>query len=204
MRTYLQLQPELKRLYRTSVKNALRRDIPFELSKEDFAVICDRSDGRCELSKVEFDHTKSADKWARRPWAASLDRIQHTEGYNAKNCRLLCVAVNIALNTWGIDVLLTVARGVLGLSQPSHPRRNGKLLGLTRTSSGSFRVRAFVGGKLQEIGSFRSHEAALAAYYKAKTQPDLAPDLAPETQLCGGEGGIRTLLAPEAKAPCLL
>lgn len=171
---YNKLSSDLKRLYRTSVKNARRRDITFTLTKEEFAAIAKRARDRCEVSGVTFDHSKhSDDKWARRPWAASLDRIAYIDGYNAKNCRLVCCAVNIALNTWGADVLRTVARAVLGLGEVEHPRMNGKLRGITRTQCGTFSVRASVGGKLRRIGTFKTEDEALAAYYKAKQDSPL-------------------------------
>src|SRR5690606_21411241 len=50
--------------------------------------------------------------WFRRPFAPSLDRIDTSTGYEAGNCRLVCVLANIALNEWGEDVFARVAIGV--------------------------------------------------------------------------------------------
>ena len=39
----------------------------------------------------------------------SLDRIDSSKGYTVENCRLVCTAVNLAMNEWGEDVLERIA-----------------------------------------------------------------------------------------------
>lgn len=41
----------------------------------------------------------------RRPLAPSIDRIDSSLGYTRQNCRIVCAAVNYAMNVWGEDVL---------------------------------------------------------------------------------------------------
>jgi hypothetical protein len=43
----------------------------------------------------------------------SLDQIEPGKGYTADNVRLVCVAANFAMNAWGLDTLIRVARGVI-------------------------------------------------------------------------------------------
>jgi hypothetical protein len=43
----------------------------------------------------------------------SLDQIEPSKGYTAHNVRLVCVAANFAMNAWGLDTLIRVARGVI-------------------------------------------------------------------------------------------
>lgn len=97
-----------KPLIRQAKKNAMKRGIEFNLTSQEFAVLVTRSEGHCEVSGVPFD--MSAANGMRRPFAASLDRIDSAMGYSFENCRMVCVLVNIALNEWGLDPLLQVAR----------------------------------------------------------------------------------------------
>lgn len=46
---------------------------------------------------------------ARRPFAPSLDRIDAASGYTRDNVRLVCQAVNFALNAFGEDVFREIA-----------------------------------------------------------------------------------------------
>ena len=46
---------------------------------------------------------------ARRPYAPSLDRVDAASGYTRDNVRLVCQAVNFALNAFGEDVLREIA-----------------------------------------------------------------------------------------------
>jgi hypothetical protein len=66
-----------------------------------------RAGGRCEVSGIEFQ--RRAPGVSRNPWTPSIDRIDSSVGYTAANCRLVCLAVNLAMSTWGEDVILTIA-----------------------------------------------------------------------------------------------
>lgn len=74
------------------------------LTAEQMVAMVRRSNGRCEVSGVEFRRSDQA-RFHRQPFAASIDRIDSAQGYTWENCRLVCVAVNAALNTWGDAVL---------------------------------------------------------------------------------------------------
>ena len=50
---------------------------------------------------------------AKRAYAPSLDRIDPEGLYTADNCRLVMVAVNFALNAWGEEVYLRLARAAV-------------------------------------------------------------------------------------------
>lgn len=50
----------------------------------------------------------------RKPFAPSIDRIDNARGYTADNCRIVCLAANIAMNTWGEGVLLTMLKYAKG------------------------------------------------------------------------------------------
>lgn len=91
----------LNKKYSSSEKNAVRRSIHWDLSRQDFFKMVMESKGRCALTGIRFRITREK---GRQPFAPSIDRIDSTKGYTAKNCRLVCVIVNYALNEFGDDV----------------------------------------------------------------------------------------------------
>ena len=96
-------------LYKLAQKSAAKREIPFELTPEEFQEMLDRSDGHCELSGRKFTFMTTH---SRNPYCPSIDRIDCSKGYTADNCRLICGALNIAMNVWGLDVLLDLTDAV--------------------------------------------------------------------------------------------
>ena len=59
---------------------------------------------RCALTGIAFDLRVVGTGQAQRPFAPSLDRIDCSAGYTRDNTRLVCQAVNFALNAYGEDV----------------------------------------------------------------------------------------------------
>ena len=98
--------------YCDSKRSAKRRNIPFELSKDEFVELVLSSRGRCALTGIQFDFTPTETS-RYRPWAPSVDRINHLEGYTLDNCRVVCVIVNNALNQFSVDDLKRMAEGLL-------------------------------------------------------------------------------------------
>jgi hypothetical protein len=96
-------------------RQAKARGIAFDLSELDLATLIARSGGKCEVSGVDFDWMMTAGKRGLRPFAASIDRIDSNGIYTLANCRLVCLAVNIALSDWGDNVLRKIARGMVVL-----------------------------------------------------------------------------------------
>lgn len=124
-------------IYRATRKNARRRNIPFDLSPDDFVALVLKTQGRCMLTGIVFNFSKAGGE--RRPWYPSIDRIDSRKGYTTTNCRIVCVAVNLAMNVWGEQVLNTIAEQIVKLG--TFRQRNGheyitigsylKTLGLT-------------------------------------------------------------------------
>lgn len=99
-----------RNLLQLARKRALRARIRFELAPEHVKHLFEESGGMCQLTGIPFDF--EAVSWARwRPWAPSIDRMIPSEGYIPENCRLVCVATNLALNQWGLSVFDRLARG---------------------------------------------------------------------------------------------
>lgn len=95
-----------KEIHRNCKKNAAAREIPFSLSEMDVVEMALKSKGFCAVTKVQLRIGYSARKGQRRPWHPSIDRIDSRDGYTRSNCRIVCVAANLAMSTWGDWVLL--------------------------------------------------------------------------------------------------
>jgi hypothetical protein len=69
----------------------------------------DAQGARCALTGIGFDLRVVGIGQARRPFAPSLDRIDSSGGYTRDNTRLVCQAVNFALNAFGEDIFRVIA-----------------------------------------------------------------------------------------------
>ena len=105
---------KLMDVYRRTMANAKRRGIEARLSEKEFAGLCLAGRGRCALTKIPFswDEIGASGKHRRRPYLPSLDRIDSSKGYVAGNVRLVCVAANLAMNSWGEEVFFDILRRV--------------------------------------------------------------------------------------------
>lgn len=82
--------------------NAKSRGISFDLCKADILDLMKAANWRCMVTNSPFSLEKHG---TYRPFAPSLDRTDSSRGYSRENCRLVCVAANFAMNTWGDKVL---------------------------------------------------------------------------------------------------
>lgn len=114
-----QLPDWARTIYYTSRRNAGKRGVDFSMSADEFAHLIERADGRCMLTGIPFEFTRYRG-CSRRPFAPSIDRIKARRGYDADNCRLVLVAVNLALNEWGMTPLLQIAHALARL-HPADP-----------------------------------------------------------------------------------
>lgn len=66
--------------------------------------------GACELTGIPFNMAATS----RRPemFGPSIDRKRPELGYTKGNCRLVLFAINLALNTWGLEAFLPVAKAL--------------------------------------------------------------------------------------------
>lgn len=64
--------------------------------------------GVCELTGFPLDLAMPSTRQQRRPNAVSIDRIDAKKGYVLSNVRVVCLAVNLALGTWGESGLLPI------------------------------------------------------------------------------------------------
>lgn len=103
----------IKKLFKSTVGNANKKGLRHNLSEDDIRQMLIESGGRCQVSGILFSGTRYQNT-SRRPWMPSIDRINNSGGYSKKNCRVVCFAVNLALNDWGIEVLKTISVAIAG------------------------------------------------------------------------------------------
>lgn len=105
-----------KRVHARHRANAAYRGIPFDLVVADVFRLMHESNYHCPLSGIPFSTIKPSTNdqlGIRDPWAPSIDRIDNRQGYTRDNIRVVCVAANMAMNSWGFDTLLRLAKGVV-------------------------------------------------------------------------------------------
>lgn len=110
---YLPTQASYHRIFRTAKKRSKAAGTVFTITDEERDALIVRANGKCELSGVAFSLAKK-DGWFRAPFSPSLDRIHASESYHASNVRLICVAMNWALQDWGESVFKALCLGYLG------------------------------------------------------------------------------------------
>lgn len=87
-------------IFSRAKKGAVQRGIGFHLTVDDVNEMFRRQSNRCAVTQKPFNNTKPHGQRV-RPWAASIDRIDALGEYTTSNCRLVCIFVNIGLNTYG-------------------------------------------------------------------------------------------------------
>jgi hypothetical protein len=97
--------------FMTAIYQARKRSI-VPISREAALALWTRSGGKCEVSGIPFTLERAPKRFARRPWAPSIDQIQAGKGYGLDNLRVVCIAVNFAMNHWGEDVLYRIAAAI--------------------------------------------------------------------------------------------
>jgi hypothetical protein len=102
-----EIEDRKKTLLHSTRVNARTRGRDYCLTPSCITALFDRAGGRCELTGIPFSVKKIGD-YRRPPFAPSLDRIDGSLGYSLDNCRLVCTAINLAMNERGEDLLQTI------------------------------------------------------------------------------------------------
>lgn len=166
-------------LVRSARTRARVKDIPFNIEPEDVYELFNNSYGRCQLTGIlfEFDDGKERDINERRPYLPSLDRIKPSIGYTKGNIRLVCSAVNIAMNTWGFEVLLRISAALCGEESSVGKRKN---LYMRRRHSKRYGIRWEAKikkmGQEHHLGTFNTPLEVIEAYDRFMLGEDISLD----------------------------
>lgn len=95
-------------------QRASRREIPFDITRSHLVDLLEAANGKCALSGLPFDPKFDPQaRYAHNPYGISIDRIIPAGGYTVGNVRLVLTALNFAINQWGLDAYLHIARATL-------------------------------------------------------------------------------------------
>ena len=109
------LKGKLKQLLCSAIHRARKHNLPYELNYEWLCDVHERQGDKCALTHLPFTYITKGDR-SQMPFSPSLDRINPKLGYTKENTRLVCTAINVALNQHGEDIFSQVAMAYLGIS----------------------------------------------------------------------------------------
>jgi hypothetical protein len=105
---YMALPAWAKKLYQAAKHRATDTGRRFTLTRNEFAAVV-RRDQCCAVSGMPFQQGK------RHPFSPSLDRRDSRGGYTLENVRIVVLAANVAMNSWGDGALAELASAVVKL-----------------------------------------------------------------------------------------
>lgn len=82
---------------------AKKKGMTFELTREFIDGLITAQGDRCAITGIPFDYGESTD-FERRPFAASLDRINSKLGYSKDNVHIVCIVVNGAKSEYSQEI----------------------------------------------------------------------------------------------------
>lgn len=93
----------LIQLMRQAKSRATKHGLPYDLNVHFLLKLWDIQCGKCALTKINFNLERN-ETYSSEPFAPSIDKINPKLGYTQDNVRLVCVAINFALNEFGEDI----------------------------------------------------------------------------------------------------
>lgn len=119
-RARLTVDAALNKAMDNAQQRARENGFPFSLTKDYIMARIAAAEGRCELSGLPFKPQFDVyGEFAHNPYGVSIDRIVPALGYVEGNVRLILTSLNFAINQWGLDAYLHVAKCVL--ARPTKP-----------------------------------------------------------------------------------
>jgi len=107
-----QRQQHARRLGKTvRTRAAQQYRVPCEIDARWILQRIIKQGDRCAVSGVAFSYDRGLPtKDGRNPRAPSVDRVDCSKGYVPSNCRIVLLAVNVALNLWGDAQFIEICR----------------------------------------------------------------------------------------------
>lgn len=102
-------------LINTARASASRRHLVFDLDADWLVSLWERQTGACAMTGIKFDLAAASQttKFRSNPFSPSLDRKVPCKGYTKANVRLVCSAVNYALNEFGDELFAKICKEFL-------------------------------------------------------------------------------------------
>ena len=90
-------------------KRAKKKNIPFNLTWEFLKDLWVNQEGKCSVTSIPLVIGASG----RNKNAASVDRVVPEKGYIKDNVRLVTYGINIAIQNWGLEEFVSLAKSIL-------------------------------------------------------------------------------------------
>lgn len=97
-------------ILRAAGERASRRGLPCTITMDDLEQMFFTQKGRCALTGIKI-HDKKSERCVKKPFSASLDRIDSRIGYTPENVRLVCQIANNARHSYTDDEFYKMCAG---------------------------------------------------------------------------------------------
>ena len=103
-------------LYKRAKIRSKNKKLDFDLSLDFIEAMWHKQNGKCALTGINFILDENEQNYTSHPFTPSIDRINSNKGYTKDNVRLVCVAVNYALNEFGESIFRQICEAYLSSS----------------------------------------------------------------------------------------
>lgn len=100
------------KLLKAAQSRAVKYNYEFKIDTKYILSMWEEQDSKCALTKIPFE-MENKTQYNSNPYGPSIDRIDSSKGYIPGNVRLVCTAVNYALNEFGEQTFEKICRAYL-------------------------------------------------------------------------------------------
>jgi hypothetical protein len=94
-----------------AIGRSKKKGLECSLDKAHLVSLLRKQKYRCAVTAIPFNLNWRDGRDAKRnAFAPSLDRVDNSQGYTKENVRMILSALNYAMNEWGLETYLTIAR----------------------------------------------------------------------------------------------